>query len=64
MKRFKKTIVFLLLAVMLVSVMAMPAMALSTTEYAAVKSEVASFPQIGYLSSNQTYVYALQAYLL
>lgn len=64
MKYFRKTIAFLLLTVTLFCVMAIPAMALSTTEYAAVKSEVASFPQIGYLSSNQTYVYALQAYLM
>lgn len=64
MKRMRKTMALFLVVVALLSVMAMPAMALSNTIYVALKEEVASFPQIGYLSGEQTYVFALQAYLM
>lgn len=64
MKHFRKIIVCFLVFAALISVMALPAMALTAPVYAAVKKEVASFPKIGYLSGEKTYVYALQAYLM
>ena len=64
MKSIRKTMAFVLVVMTLLSVMAIPAMALENYIYEAVKEEVAAFPTLGYLSGDEIYVSALQAYLM
>lgn len=64
MKHFQKIIAVCLCTLISVSIMTMSAFALTTSEYTAVKTEVAAFPQLGYLSGDSKHVFALQAYLM
>lgn len=65
MRYMKKVITFTLAVVMLVSMMAIPTMAMSNTTYLQAKSAVAAFPEVYYLvSGRKGTVLALQAYLM
>lgn len=65
MRYMKKIITFTLAVVMLVSMMAIPTMAMSDLTYSKAKAKIAAFPEVYYLVSGRTkIVLALQAYLM